>query len=492
MDTPGFEISDKHFRMLVEEWEESAVCVVDDGGYVMTWNAGAARIKGYSAEEILGKHFSVFYPEEERDSGLPEKALKEARENGRFEAESWRMKKNGSRFWARMVIRPLEAKRDAPAGFFIVCWDLTHRNEAEQRLLLMAEASPSAMIMVNRDGMIVLANAQVEKLFGYQRSELMGKSIEMLVPERFRGPHLAHRTGFNGSPQVRPMGAGRDLFALRKDGSEVPVEIGLNPIKTPDGMFVLSSIVDITERKKAEQDIARYAEELRHRNEELSNTNKELEQFAYISSHDLQEPLRKIISFSERLSAAASLSGEERDYLDRINNAGLRMKKVIEDLLQFSRLTSGKVTFEKADLRQIILDLLSDIDVKIAESRAKITVGFLPVILANAAQMRHLFQNLILNSIKFAKAGTRPEIRIESEEKDGKIEIRVQDNGIGFDQKYADKIFQPFQRLHGKNEYEGTGIGLSICQKIVQYHRGTIAAKSAEGQGATFIVTLPA
>ncbi|MBI4549987.1 MAG: PAS domain S-box protein [Candidatus Omnitrophica bacterium] len=485
-----FQIGDEHFRKLIEEWEDSSVYVVDEAGIIRSWNAGAFKMKGYLREEVLGRHFSLFFPEEERASGVPGKALREARNNGRYEGESWRLKKNGSRFWARVVIRPVDPSGGYP-GFFVISWDLTNRNEAEQRLLLMAEAAPSAMIMVNGEGNIVLANAQVEKLFGYERSELLGKPIEMLVPERFRRSHHGHRAGFLASPQVRPMGAVRDLFGLRKDGTEVPVEIGLNPITTQDGVFVLSSIVDIADRKKAEQDIARYAEELRLRNEELSNTNKELEQFAYISSHDLQEPLRKIISFSERVSSSADLKGSEREYLERINAAGQRMKKVIEDLLQFSRLASGRVVFERTDLRQVLIELLADLDVKISESGARITLGDLPVIRANGAQIRHLFQNLILNSIKFAKKGTPPEISIQSQAKDGMFEIRVRDNGIGFDQKYADKVFQPFQRLHGKNEYEGTGIGLSICQKIVNYHRGEIRAESAEGRGATFIVTLP-
>ncbi|HTL70599.1 MAG TPA: ATP-binding protein, partial [Candidatus Eisenbacteria bacterium] len=252
---------------------------------------------------------------------------------------------------------------------------------------------------------------------------------------------------------------------------------------------------DITEMKKKEGELKKIADRLSASNAELAQSNKDLEQFAYIASHDLQEPLRKIITFNERLKEEGHgrLTEEEKnDFFTRMSNAALRMKSVVEDLLQFSRASRSDILFERISLKATVDEVLSDLEVLIAQAKAKIEVKPLPEIEANRAQMHHLFQNLITNAIKFSKKDARPEISIESRvTNDGAAEILVRDNGIGFDEKYSDRIFKPFQRLHGRDEYEGTGIGLAIVDKIVQNHRGKITAKSRPNEGATFIITLP-
>ncbi|MBI4432545.1 MAG: response regulator [Candidatus Omnitrophica bacterium] len=229
------------------------------------------------------------------------------------------------------------------------------------------------------------------------------------------------------------------------------------------------------------------------RTSELIQTNKELEQFAYIASHDLQEPLRKIIIFGEKLKEhmGASLNQTGHDYLDRMRRSSLRMKTVIEDLLVFSKINTQEVGFEEIDLKEIIQEILTDLDMKISDHRARIEIKELPVILANRSQIHHLFQNLILNSIKFAKKNEPPHVVIDSAANGHFVDIRVKDNGIGFDEKYLGHIFKLFHRLHSQHEYEGNGIGLSICQKIAQQYGGQITAHSQPGEGATFIVSLP-
>jgi signal transduction histidine kinase len=244
-------------------------------------------------------------------------------------------------------------------------------------------------------------------------------------------------------------------------------------------------------REKLRRSNAELEARVSERTAELLQSNKELEQFAYVASHDLQEPLRKIITYNEILQSKCTFEGAEKDYFERMHKASLRMRTVIEDLLHFSRIGTKEVTFELVDLNEIVQEVIVDLEMKIADSSAKIDFKALPVVNGNRSQLRHLFQNLILNSIKFAKKD-KPAVIVIGSRPDGQFyEMTVKDNGIGFNEKYLDRIFKPFQRLHPRHEYEGSGIGLSICQKIVQQHGGRITAKSSEGEGATFILTFP-
>jgi len=238
-------------RLLVESIADYAVVMLDPAGHIVSWNPAAERLKGYRIEEVLGKHISSLYAPEDVAIGKPVRDLEAAAREGRFEFEGWRLRKDSSRFWAKVVITALRDQRGELLGFGNVTRDFTDRRRAADQFRLAIEASPTGMIMVDERGEIVLVNAQVEELFGYPRGELMGRSIEMLVPTRFRAHHPGFRTNFFADPQSRPMGAGRDLYGLRRDGTEMPIEIALNPLETPEGRFVLSSVVDITERKRA-------------------------------------------------------------------------------------------------------------------------------------------------------------------------------------------------------------------------------------------------
>jgi light-regulated signal transduction histidine kinase (bacteriophytochrome) len=278
----------------------------------------------------------------------------------------------------------------------------------------------------------------------------------------------------------------------------VPLSTTKVPLRDADGRILGLVCVssDITERKDAEEQLKRFAAQLERSNAELAN-------FASVASHDLQEPLRKIQAFGDRLKVKCgdSLGDLGRDYLERMQNAAQRMQTLIQDLLKLSRVTSRAQPFERCNLREIVQAVLSDLEVAIEQQRAKVEIGLLPQIDADPVQMRQLFQNLIANALKFQRPGETPEISIS-----GKVfgsteqlptggnqlcQIMVQDNGIGFDEKFADQIFVVFQRLHSRSEYEGTGIGLAVCRKITDRHGGSIVAKSSPGQGATFIVTLP-
>lgn len=352
---------------------------------------------------------------------------------------------------------------------------------------MVVEASPSGMIMVDRSGKITLVNQQVEKLFGYSRQELFGQEIEILVPHRFRSKHAAYRDGFFQDPQLRFLGAGRNLLGLRKDGTEISIEIGLNPIHTSQGFFTLASIIDITERIQAEN-------KLRETADALQRINAELEQFTHVASHDLKEPLRKITAFADILvqEEAKRLSPTGKDYIERMRKAAERMQDLIEDLLLYSKVNQEPARWEFVELNEIVRGVLTDLEWRIAEIKAEVDVGTLPRLKADKSQIRQLFQNLIVNALKFHCKEKPPSVIIRGKKKpDGFAEITVEDNGIGIDEKNLGKIFKPFVRLHSREEYEGTGMGLAICQRVVARHGGRLAVKSKPDQGTTFTIELP-
>ena len=371
--------------------------------------------------------------------------------------------------------------------------------EVNQEFRFLLESSPEAILLVDGDGRISVVNRQAEHLFGYPRDALPGRPLEILLPADIRARHAGHVRAFSAHPAIRTMGSGLELYGRRRDGSEFPAEVSLHPVKTPAGPLTMSTVRDISEHKRAEEALALKAEA-------LARSNTELEQFAYVVSHDLQEPMRKVQAFGERLERgyADALGSTGRDYLARMRDASSRMQNLINDLLAYSRLSSLARPFAPVDLAEVTRGVIADLEVRILETRATVTIGGdLPVIEADSLQMRQLLQNLIGNALKYRRAEVPSRVTIhgglvEEEQSPGPrgtgpalCRITVEDNGIGFDEMYAERIFAPFQRLHGRGEYEGTGIGLAICRKIAEHHRGGITVRSAPGRGTSFIVSLP-
>ncbi len=355
----------------------------------------------------------------------------------------------------------------------------------EKKLSAIVESSPSAMIMVDQEGRILLVNAEIERLFGYRREEIVGKSIEILVPGRFRGQHPGQRAGLLARPEKRPMGAGRDLVGLRKDGTEVPIEIGLTPIRTAQGTLVLSAIVDITERKRNEAILAQQTRE-------LERSNAELEQFAYVASHDLQEPLRTVASYTQLLDRRYGdrLEPEAKTYIEFARAGALRMQSLIEALLAYSRAGARAREIDPADCGAALDAALANLKLSIQESGAQIERGELPTIAGDSTQLVELFQNLVGNALKF-RGAERPRVTIAARRAGSEWVVSVKDNGIGIAPEYFDRIFQVFQRLHGIDAYPGTGIGLAICKRIVERMGGRIWVESAPGKGSTFFFSAP-
>lgn len=355
------------------------------------------------------------------------------------------------------------------------------RNQAlqslQRRYEMILNSAGEGICGLDVEGKATFVNPAVAKLTGWPVDELVGKS--------------EHEIFLSNGDSTEGLSADERVLH-RKDGTRFMVEFVRTPINE-DGRVVGSVVVfkDITERKQVQDSLARKASE-------LARSNAELEQFAFVASHDLQEPLRKIQAFGDRLKVRCQSieSTEIQNYLERMQSAAARMRTLINDLLAFSRVIRSSEPFVPVDLAVVTKEVLGDLEVRIEKSGAKVEMGELPTIDADPMQMRQLMLNLLSNALKFQPPGATPLIQISAStltplSREPQCEIRVQDNGIGFDEKYLEKIFAVFQRLHGRTEYEGTGVGLAVCRRIVDRHHGTIVATSQPGKGATFIVTLP-
>ena len=475
------------------------VVTADIYGNILEANDTFLNMVGYTLDEVLSgtARWADMTPPEWRH--LDERAIEQLEATGIATAwEKEYVRKDGRRIPVLVGVARLEGAGGEGIAFVL---DLTELKGAEAALSRLREereadvifrglleAAPDAMVIVDREGRIVLVNHQAERLFGYSPEELVGESVELLLPERFQSVHPEHRAKYYNHPSVQAtMGVGRDFFGRRKDGTEFPCEISLSPLETKRGVLVSSDIRDITERKRVE-------EELRHAKDVAETASQELEAFSYSVAHDLRTPLRAINGYSTALleDLGDALGAKASEYLESIRVASNRMGQLIDALLGLSRVSRTELIRRQANLSEIAHEIIRQLQAG-APARA---VDFViqPGLVVNGDQglLRSLLENLLGNAWKFSSKVDRPRIEVGQVQVDGSWDYFVRDNGAGFDMAYADKLFTPFQRLHSAREFVGNGIGLATVQRIIRRHGGRIRAQGAPNEGATFYFTLDA
>jgi PAS domain S-box-containing protein len=483
--------SEASFKAVVETAND-AIISADSQGHVVSWNKGAERTFGYKAAEAVGQPLTFIMPERFQDAHrqgiLRHLSGGESRVLGRT-VELTGKRKDQTEF-------PLDVSlaswKNGDAIFFTgILRDSSERKKSEQKVRGLLEAAPDATV-VDRDGTIVLVNAQVERLFGYKREEVLGQPISLLIPERFRDQYPGNRTGLFTRVQAGETIPALELCGLRKDGSEFPVEISVSPLETEEGQLVTSAIRDITERKKAQEGIQSLNEHLQRRSQELEAANKELEAFTYSVSHDLRAPLRHIDGFSKLLveQYGPQLSEEVRECIKLICNGTREMGQLVDDLLSLAGVGRKELTLQLTALDSVIKEVVSDLERQNEGRVIDWQIEKLPFVECDAGLMKQVFVNLLSNAIKFTRPRERADIAVGVLNRDeGKV-IFVRDNGVGFNMKYSNKLFGVFQRLHRQEDFEGTGVGLATIQRIIHKHGGRVWAEAELNKGATFYFTL--
>jgi len=490
----------------------AGIIAIDADGLVRLWNYGAQKILGWTEEEMLGRH----PPVELRLHDVHDGEVKRTQ------------RKDGSPVAVEVRVAPWRDAQGSVEGKLAVVNDITPRLQMEGEIVkLMAlekeaqraariesrfrellEAAPDAIIEIDRLGHIVLLNRVTEKLFGYSREQLLGRPVELLIPEDLRSMHVHHREFYWSKPQTRAMGSGLALQGQRQDGSRFPVEISLSPVESDDGFRVTAIIRDISERKQAEEriraiqqnytkDLAAKNQELAERNQEVERANRLKSEFLAGMSHELRTPLHTIIGFSELLAEELEgpLNEKQKRFMSHIHKDSLHLLDLINDVLDLSKIEAGKIELrpEVFDLRQPLDEVLASINPQAAAKSIAIDtlVGMERALLADRVRVRQILFNLLSNAVKFTPEGGR--IRVEAHPCDEFVEVSVTDTGIGIPSAEHATVFDKFYQVGNttKGVREGTGLGLAITRSLVEEHGGRIWLESEVGKGSRFTFTIP-
>jgi PAS domain S-box-containing protein len=476
--------SEERFRLVIEGVADYAIYMLDIDGRVTSWNSGAERITGYRADEVVGQSFARFHLDADAAAGEPVRLLAIAAAAGSYHAEGWRRRKDGSHFWASIVIDALHNPDGQLLGFAKITRDITERTLEEEHRQLIVDAAPNGMLIFNEAGLVTLANIRADQIFGYPRGGVRGQKIDRLLPGGEVRSALAASRGFRSGPMPGPMMAGREIRGRRRSGDAVPVEISLSPIDTPRGRIVVASVVDITERKIAEH-------LLQEAKEAAEAATRAKSDFLAGMSHEIRTPMNGVIGFSDLL-LTTPLGEEQRRMVQLQRDAGKSLLAIINDILDLSKIESGRLDLEQlpvspGGLADGALSILrNEADAKGLALTFDLGEDVPAWVLGDPTRLRQVLLNLLSNAIKFTETGTVGLVVTRSA---GGLRFEIRDTGIGIAADQHARLFQPFSQLDRSTtrRFGGTGLGLAICKRLVEaMPEGAIGVDSRPGEGSRF------